>query len=474
MRILSVAIAASCLAVNAQKDLNAIEAKGYKFFDSVTGDYFPVKGVAYYPRPNAGILNENNLDFFTDEYRDIWERDIQHLKDIGVNAIRIYAVDPSKNHDSFMCALSSAGIYVIIGLAASCENCAITNDAAPLCYPPELKRRGQQIIKAFARYSNVLGFSAGNEVNHVVPMGKPEVNGHCQKKFLRDMRAFIKSCSSMRQVPVGVVLADTDREANALYYNCQDTDELENAEWYGLNTYINCDSTAQSFEDAAGFKQLQNSFQSYKYSIPVILTEYGCLNPSFPTIDGYEAQRTFLQSSWLYSSDLRDDFAGGFVFEYTTELANAQSGSPYPFTSYGPQNYGLGYFSPKNCDDIDVPCKFVKMPNFENLKKQYETVDVSGEPSKTEFTPSSSRVGRTKCPANFKTLASFSWPSDDTADSSCPNRVTWKCSGDNPPVEPDDDDPKTDINGEPSTATTIEGISIAILLIFVSSLSLLA
>lgn len=99
-------------------DLNPATIKGYKFFDASTGESLALRGIDYYPRPNAGANNRNNLDFFSDEHRHVWERDIEELKALNVNAIRIYAVDTSKNHDRFMCALSAANIYVIVGLAA--------------------------------------------------------------------------------------------------------------------------------------------------------------------------------------------------------------------------------------------------------------------------------------------------------------------------------------------------------------------
>ena len=196
--------------------LNPLIIKGYKFFDSVTGDEIVIRGIDYYPRPTAGDLNQNSHDFYTDEHRRIWERDIPFLERLGVNAIRLYAVDPDKSHDSFMCALEAAGIYVMVSLAHDCPTCAVTRDpAVPSgeCYPPELKAQGQRVIREFAKFPNTLAFSAGNEVNHFAPPGQPEWNAPCQKKFLRDMRAFIEGCSdSMRKIPVGVIQADVDRE----------------------------------------------------------------------------------------------------------------------------------------------------------------------------------------------------------------------------------------------------------------------
>ena len=139
--------------------------KGKKFFDSVTGDYIPIKGICYYPRPNEGDLSvSHSVDYFNQEFKDLWEADVEYFKDLGINTIRIYGVNPSVNHDAFMCALREAGIYVIVGLLADCQDCGIGGDQAPSCYPATLKERGQRIIHTFSYYDNVLAFSAGNEI----------------------------------------------------------------------------------------------------------------------------------------------------------------------------------------------------------------------------------------------------------------------------------------------------------------------
>lgn len=88
--------------VTARNILHPIEVKGYKLFDSVTGDEFLVRGIDYYPRPNYGDLNQNSLDLFSNRYRHIWERDVEYLKQLNVNVIRLYAVNASENHDDFM------------------------------------------------------------------------------------------------------------------------------------------------------------------------------------------------------------------------------------------------------------------------------------------------------------------------------------------------------------------------------------
>mmetsp|Transcript_13977 Transcript_13977/g.26301 ORF Transcript_13977/g.26301 Transcript_13977/m.26301 type:complete len:508 (+) Transcript_13977:471-1994(+) len=400
--------------------LTPIVIKGYKFFNSETKENILIKGIDYYPRPNFGDLDVNNFDFFTEEFRHVWERDILQFQELGVNAIRLYSVNPAKDHSAFMCALEAAGIYALVELASGDRpNSAILSDEAPDCYPKHLKTRGQVIMREFSRYSNTLAFSAGNEVNHFVPLGKgPQWNAPCLKKFVRDMRAFARKCKGMRHVPVGLIMADSDRDENTLYYNCQSTgDDLEHAEWYGLNTYVYCNGNRTSFEEAVGFKTLSDSFDSYNYSIPVLLTEFGCLSKSFPTIDGYEGQRSFNQAKWLGLPQVQNNFAGGFAFEYSIESSIART--PFPFKEFGEQNYGVGYFSPQYCDDVKVMCEYKRTPSFYNLKRAYAEAKAENL-SMDEFRPDAGRMGRTPCPPSFPSIDSFEWQTDRVWDAWCP------------------------------------------------------
>lgn len=400
--------------------------KGGKFFDTVSGEYFPVKGINYYPRPNAGPLIGNNIDFFTAEYRAIWERDIPEFVALGVNTLRLFAVDPSLNHDGFFCALRAAGIRVIVGLSASCKDCSITLEEAPLCYPASLKTRGQFIIAEFSKYDNVLAFSISNEIGLQL-IGTPEVNAPCAKKFLRDMRAFIQSCPTMRKIPIGLATADRDREENALYYNCRSdpTDDLESVEWYGINAYQHCDGTAGSVEDLRGFSRLKSDFADFGLSVPVILTEFGCINPSFPTIDGFEAQRDFLQVEALFSESYAEYFAGGCVFEYSNE--DRKTPSPWPYRTYFRQgNFGVGYFEPEFCNDVDIPCNYVHFPQFDLMARAYDRVDVGYVPSIDNLVANGS-LEVPQCPGQFPPLASFTWNSSKLEDWQCPDPVTVTC-----------------------------------------------
>ncbi|KAF0698870.1 Aste57867_10547 [Aphanomyces stellatus] len=413
--------------------LNPIEIVGTHLFEVGSGAPFQVKGVDYNPRPNVVASDVNGVDYFTDDYEYSWRAHIDDFVALGVNSIRLYSVDPTQSHDKFMCALSAAGIYVTVELSSTCANCAITSAAYPACYPPQLKTRGQQIISAFAKYSNVLSFTAGNEVNNLV--GNWTTNAPCQKKFVRDMRAYIDGCASgIRRIPVGVVLADRDRKNNTLYYSCRTdpSDTLENVEWFGLNAYQQCDPLASLAPQTigTGYRNLLDNFQSYQLPIPSLLTQYGCLAPDFPTINGYAAQRTWVDAGWLLSADFVNVFAGGYAYEFSTENDKSLSDAPFPFTAFGNQNYGLGYFDPVTCDaSTNAPCTYKRMPNFDLLATQYNQSSAASLPTKTAYAPAFTAFPA--CPPTAAALKSVVWPSDATANMVCPDLSQEAlCAGD--------------------------------------------
>jgi len=133
------------------------------------------------------------------------------------------------------------------------------------------------------------------------------------------MRAYIAACPSLRRIPVGLISADNDRKDLAAYYNCNENpkeDPFDAAEFFGLNSYVFCDGNVTEYEGALGYNTLAEDIASLNYSIPFLLTEFGCLSKSFEEVDGYPGQRNFLQAKWMYSEpSLREITAGGFAFE---------------------------------------------------------------------------------------------------------------------------------------------------------------
>lgn len=83
-----------------------IAIKGSKFFTS-DGDQFYIKGVAY----------QSKLD----DYNGLTDRtqcaiDAKLIGDLGANVVRVYAVDPTLNHDDCMAAFEEQGIYVLVDM----------------------------------------------------------------------------------------------------------------------------------------------------------------------------------------------------------------------------------------------------------------------------------------------------------------------------------------------------------------------
>jgi len=419
--------------------------KGKRFYDSSTNEYVPIKGIAYYPRPNDGPLSKgNSVDFYTDEFSARWRADIASLRELGVNAVRLYAVDPSANHDAFMCALQEAGIYVMLGLLADCEDCAIgawvgVDAEPPLCYTSTLKDRGRFVIRSFSKYDNLMAFSAGNEVSIYADdgMGGPrEANVPCQKKFLRDMREYASRCATgmgvnavlPRAVPIGLVNWDGNMQSfdQHTYYYCRTdpNDVFENAEWFALNSYRQCDGSATSPDTIVGWPELLAAFKAANFPGPVVFGEYGCREQGFPTIDGFETQRTWYQAEALYTPTYSDVFAGGFVYEYSAEkdvidinlqfmadrFNNGVPESEWPYEKFAKHNYGLGYYSPSDCQHGDVTnCVYKKYPEWDGLVEVFAKSDAQNVRAQS---PSSIPP----CPERFQPLSAYDWPTDEGDD----------------------------------------------------------
>ncbi|ETP49440.1 hypothetical protein F442_05049 [Phytophthora nicotianae P10297] len=194
---------------------------------------------------------------------------------------------------------------------------------------------------------------------------------------------------------------------------------------------------------------LRDSFKSYDYSIPVVLTEFGCVSPAFPTVDGFEAQRTFHDAVFMNLPEYSDYFAGGFAFEYSTENANSMSTSPYPFTTYGPQNYGLGYFSPADCTDAGINCTYQRFPNFDFLRQAFASYDGSRQPTLSTYEVPPNHAETSTCPAGSPGLRQFQWPSDSSANEACPSvsDSRFQCPGQSSTL------PTTALSSAPPLAT---------------------
>ncbi|PVU90319.1 hypothetical protein BB561_004922 [Smittium simulii] len=274
-------------------ELDKIVIKGNKFFNSRTGDQFFFKGVDYQPR--NGELKEEY-----DPLADInaCRRDIEELRLMGVNSIRVYRTDSSKNHDECMKEFEKAGIYVLLDL----PNPHYSINRVNPYFDTEMAQNFINKINAFANFNNVIAFLVGNEVTN-------DSTNTPASAFVKIAAKTVKSHLKRINRNIHVGYADNDdetiREYMINYFNCGDDPEAR-IDFYGVNTYRWCgkDTTFKS----SGFEQMVLPFKDY--SIPVILTEFGC-NKFRP--------RDFHEVKSILGSDLNEILSGGFVYEYTQE-----------------------------------------------------------------------------------------------------------------------------------------------------------
>lgn len=150
------AIAASAAAVSAAS-LTPVTVKGNAFFAG--SERFYIKGIDYQPGGSSDAADGS------DPLADVQacQRDVENFKKLGVNTVRVYTVDNSKNHDQCMSMLADAGIY--LALDVNSPHYSLNRDEPASSYNDVYLQSVFATIDAFASYDNTLLFFSGNEVS---------------------------------------------------------------------------------------------------------------------------------------------------------------------------------------------------------------------------------------------------------------------------------------------------------------------
>lgn len=312
----------------AAEDLPEIEIVGNKFFYSNNGSQFLIRGVAYQQNPmnTTGESQDKYVDPLADG--DACKRDVKYLQDANTNVLRVYAVDPTKDHDECMKTFADAGIYIIADLSSPAES---VNRDSP-AWNIDLYKRYTSVVDMFANYTNVLGFFAGNEVtnNRSNTDASPFV-----KAAVRDMKAYIKDQGW--KFPVGYSSNDDSeiRVAIGDYFACGDIDAR--ADFFGVNMYEWCGDS--SFLKS-GYETQTDQYKNM--TIPVFMSEYGC-NEVRP--------RKFTEIGTIFSDKMTDVWSGGIVYMYFEEankygLVSTDGNSVSTMTDYSYYSAEMNSISP--------------------------------------------------------------------------------------------------------------------------------
>lgn len=366
-------VASFLVSVASADNLPAIEIVGNKFFYSNNGSQFYIKGVAY----QSDSANSTTTDF-VDPLADATscKRDIPYLTQLGTNVIRVYALNTTLDHSECMSALNDAGIYVIADLSE--PDLSINRDSPQ--WNIDLYQRYTSVVDMMGKYSNVLGFFAGNEVtnNKTNTDASPFV-----KAAIRDTKAYIKekhsNNSEYRLIPVGYSSNDDSdtRVPMADYFVCGE--EASAADFYGINMYEWCGKSSYL---SSGFQTATDNFKNL--TVPIFFSEYGC-NAVSP--------RQFSEVQSLYGSDMDGIWSGGIVYMYFQEA----------------NDYGLV--------TIDSNGDVSTLDDFNNLKSELASVS----PSTVKSSDVSTSSGTFSCPAT-----NSDW-SANTALPPTPNSGTCDC-----------------------------------------------
>jgi hypothetical protein len=191
---------------------------------------FYIRGVDY--QPGGPSLSADPLADTT-----VCQRDIAQFKQLGINTIRVYAVDNSLNHDACMQALSDAGIYVAVDVTTSDFSLNNENEyTIRASYNEVFLQHVFATVEMMSKYDNTLLFFSGNEViaSNNQTWAAPYI-----KAVVRDIKQYLKQ-RNLRQVPVGY--AATDLPENRLqlgqYLNCGS--DAVRTDLFAINDYSWC------------------------------------------------------------------------------------------------------------------------------------------------------------------------------------------------------------------------------------------
>ena len=143
--------------IQSPQDVTNWTTEGYQV--KLNGKPFFAKGMGYQPVPVGSHPNDYpNGDYFMKEYSNIYEPDIKKMRDMGVNAIKIYSWYPDKDHNDFLNKCYNGGnkpIYVAVGYFMPPGTIIGEFDAKLKLF--------KQLAESTKNHPAIMGYMLGNE-----------------------------------------------------------------------------------------------------------------------------------------------------------------------------------------------------------------------------------------------------------------------------------------------------------------------
>ena len=283
--------------------------------------------------------------------------DADLMKTLGANAIRVYHVDPEKDHDGCMTAFSNAGIYLFLDLD--------TFDTMILGAQPAFNDTQFQsfakVLDNFQQYDNLAGVFVGNEVL-TVPTDSP--SAPYVKAAAANIKAY-RDRMKYRKIPVGYSAADIASLRPMLqnYLVCGGNN-TESIDFFGLNAYEWCGT--QDYQ-TSGYVNLQNMAEGFP--VPIFFSETGC-NTNRP--------RTFADQAAIFGPNMSSTWSGAIIYEWIEEA----------------NDYGLVSFPNGGVSGSPTPVQ----PDFSNLMTAWSSISPSSTPL-SAYSASASSLSTPACPS---------------------------------------------------------------------------
>ncbi|KAK1975531.1 glycolipid anchored surface protein [Colletotrichum cereale] len=311
---------------------------------------FMIRGVAYQRHIRHNNMSSDCRDPLADETIEDLKLSMPLLKELGINTLFIYIIDPTKSHDQAMRMLASAGIYVLACLSSP-QSCIHRN--SPLqSYTPALLHDCFAAVDCLAAYPNTLGVIVANEVINTAASTRAASVIRAVTRDVKSYMALAAELKGQRVLPVGLSSAKILNFFLEEFRYFTGGGPSEALGFFCFNEYSWAGTS--SMEMSAYDRTLEWLAESH---VPVFFSEYGAKTSS--------QARPFQETLAIYSPEMSRVYSGACVYEFF----------------YGPNRYGLVEKKP---DGTLKP-----LQDFRNLKRNLEpspppeTVD---EWASSEFT----------------------------------------------------------------------------------------